>query len=112
MHCLLWIVIFFWIVTVPAWVLLGVWFAMQLLSGLASGPHAPGVAFWAHVGGFASGVVLMLLLRPRRVMLWHDAKTPVFATVPPSALRGRRTFHAGSVPPAGQRYPGPPSPWS
>src|SRR5205823_14255356 len=36
-HCFVWIVIFFWIVTVPAWVLLGIWFAMQLLSGFASG---------------------------------------------------------------------------
>src|SRR5712672_1899452 len=60
-HCFVWIIIFFWIVTVPAWVLLGVWFAMQLLSGLASGPATPGVAFWAHIGGFVSGVVLMLL---------------------------------------------------
>jgi membrane associated rhomboid family serine protease len=111
-HCLVWIVIFFWIITVPAWVLLSVWFAMQLLSGLASGPHEPGVAFWAHVGGFVSGVVMMLLLRPRRVMLWHDAKTPMFAATSPSAMHGRRTFHGGSVPTAGRRYPGPPSPWN
>src|SRR5438309_8664058 len=102
-HCLVWVVIFFWIVTVPAWVLLGLWFAMQLLSGLVSGPHAPGVAFWAHVGGFVSGVVLMLLMRPRRVMLWHAQKSPIFAATSPSALRGRRTFHGGSVPSAGQR---------
>jgi membrane associated rhomboid family serine protease len=111
-HCLLWIVIFFWIITVPAWVLLSVWFAMQLLSGLVSGPHAPGVAVWAHVGGFVSGVALMLLLRPRRVMLWHAQKSPIFAAAPPSEMRGRRTFHEGSVPTAGQRYPRPPNPWN
>ncbi len=111
-HCFVWIVIFFWIITVPAWVLLGLWFAMQVLSGLASGQNEPGVAFWAHVGGFVSGVVIMLLLRPRRVMLWHDARTPVFAATSPSAMHGRRTFHAGSVPTAGRRYPGPPSPWN
>src|SRR5690349_11535685 len=57
-HCLVWIVIFFWIVTVPAWILLGLWFAMQLLSGLAVGPNSPGVAFWAHVGGFGTGILL------------------------------------------------------
>src|SRR5438477_282133 len=93
-------------------VLLGVWFAMQLLSGLSSGARDPGVAFWAHVGGFVSGVVLMLLLRPRSVLLLHAPKTPVFASAPPSALSGRRTFHQGSVPSAGRRYPGPPSPWN
>ena len=111
-HCFVWIVIFFWIVTVPAWILLGLWFAMQLLSGLASGPATPGVAFWAHIGGFVSGVVLMLLLRPRSVMLWHAPKTPVFASAPASAINeGRRTFYPGSVPAAG-RSPRPPSPWN
>jgi membrane associated rhomboid family serine protease len=43
-HCFVWIVIFFWILAVPAWILLGLWFGMQLLSGLAAGPAAPGVA--------------------------------------------------------------------
>src|SRR5205807_6817429 len=63
-HCFVWIVIFFWILAVPAWILLGLWFAMQLLSGLAAGPAEPGVAFWAHVGGFATGIILFLLLKP------------------------------------------------
>jgi membrane associated rhomboid family serine protease len=112
-HCFVWIVIFFWIITVPAWILLGLWFVMQLLSGLGSGVRDAGVAFWAHVGGFASGIVLMLFLRPRSVILWHAPKTPVFASAPPSAMSGgRRTFYPGSVPTAGRRYPGPPSPWN
>ena len=112
-HCFVWIVIFFWIVTVPAWILLGLWFAMQLLSGLGSGVRDTGVAFWAHVGGFASGVVLMMLLRPRSVVLWNARKTPVFASAPPSAFSGgRRTFYQGSVPAAGRRYPRSPNPWN
>jgi membrane associated rhomboid family serine protease len=110
-HCLVWIVVFFWIITVPAWVLLGLWFALQLVSGLAARVDAPGVAFWAHVGGFAAGIGLFLLLRPRRVGLLQPQRTPIWATVPPSALIGRRTFHRGSVPDAGERYAGPPSPW-
>ena len=110
-HCFVWIVIFFWIVTVPAWILLGLWFAMQLLSGLAAGPGSPGVAFWAHVGGFATGIFLFLLLRPRRVSLLQPQKTPIWATVSPTALAGRRTFHRGSVPDAGPRNIGPPGPW-
>jgi membrane associated rhomboid family serine protease len=110
-HCLVWIVIFFWIVTVPAWILLGLWFAMQLFSGLAARPGSPGVAFWAHVGGFSSGIILFLLLRSRRVGLLQPQKSPIWATMPPGALAGRQTLHRGSVPDAGPRYTGPPGPW-
>jgi len=106
-HCLVWIVIFFWVVTVPAWILLGLWFLMQLMSGLAAGPSSPGVAFWAHVGGFATGIFLYLLLRPPQVRLLQPQRTPVWATMPPSALVGRRTFHRGSVPDSGPRRPRP-----
>lgn len=109
-HCLVWLVIFFWIVTVPAWILLGLWFAMQLLSGVAARPSTPGVAFWAHVGGFVTGVVLFLLLRPRQIILLQPQKTPIWASVPPRELTGRRTFH-GSVPDSGPPWRRPPSPW-
>ena len=110
-HCFVWIVIFFWVVTVPAWILLGFWFAGQLFSGLTVRPGSPGVAFWAHVGGFGAGILLYMLLRPRQVHLLQPQKTPIWATVPPSALVGRRTFHRGSVPDAGSPYRRPPSPW-
>ena len=110
-HCLFWVVVFFWIVTVPAWILLGLWFAIQLLSGLAARPGAPGVAFWAHVGGFATGIIAFLLLRPRRIGLLQPQRTPVWATARASALSGRQTFHRGSVPDAGERYTRPPGPW-
>jgi membrane associated rhomboid family serine protease len=45
-------------VYLPAVVLLAVWFAMQL-SGALEGSHAEGVAFWAHVGGFVAGALLV-----------------------------------------------------
>ena len=111
-HVFLWIVIFFWIVTVPAWILLGFWFVMQLFSGLGTERGEPGVAFWAHVGGFIAGILLYLLLRPRRVMLLQRQKTPVFASAPPTALVGRRTFYGGSVPESGRGFRRPPGPWS
>lgn len=44
-------------VAVPAWALLGLWFAVQVWGGLAT-PAGGGVAFWAHVGGFLAGVAL------------------------------------------------------
>ena len=55
--------IFSRLVEVPAVIFLGLWFAMQFLTGLgalaiASPQEAGGVAFWAHVGGFVSGFVI------------------------------------------------------
>ena len=59
--------VIFYTVRVPALVVLGLWFAGQLLSSLVatSGP-AGGVAFAAHVGGFAAGVATIRLFVPER----------------------------------------------
>jgi membrane associated rhomboid family serine protease len=53
-------------VALPAWMMLLYWAGLQLLSGVASiGASGGGVAFWAHVGGFVAGVVLVkLFVRP------------------------------------------------
>jgi rhomboid family protein len=106
-HVFLWIVIFFRVVTVPAWILLGLWFAMQLASGVLRQPASPGVAFWAHIGGFAAGLLLLALLRPPGVPLLQPPRGRGFAAIRPGAFAGRRTFHHGSVPPAGHLYRGP-----
>ncbi len=60
---------FFSLIELPAFVFLGFWFVIQFLSGLFSigAPSAGGVAWWAHVGGFASGAVLVFPFRRRRV---------------------------------------------
>jgi membrane associated rhomboid family serine protease len=52
---------FFTTIAVPAWVTLGYWFLIQFVSGLVSfgGDDKGGVAFWAHIGGFVAGVVLI-----------------------------------------------------
>jgi membrane associated rhomboid family serine protease len=61
---LLFVIVFVTFLDVPAVLILGVWFAGQILSGLQ--PAAPGmgtgVAWWAHVGGFLVGAGLMPLL--------------------------------------------------
>jgi membrane associated rhomboid family serine protease len=104
---LLWIIIFVRLITLPAVILLGIWFALQLLSALSMDPGEPGVAFWAHVGGFLVGMTLVLGLRPPGVSLMQPRRTAPFAVAPPrSAGRG---FRAGSVPPAGRI---PPDTWS
>lgn len=53
---------------IPAVVALGVWFLLQLFSGLGSVGLAAGagVAFWAHIGGFVAGIVLINLFPRRR----------------------------------------------
>jgi membrane associated rhomboid family serine protease len=57
---------FYQLLEIPALIVLGFWFALQLLSGFASfGAETAegGVAFFAHIGGFVLGVVVGLLLR-------------------------------------------------
>ena len=47
-------------IAVPAFLMLGYWFLLQVLGGLpALGSEGGGVAFWAHVGGFLAGLVLV-----------------------------------------------------
>lgn len=60
------IVIFIRILTVPAWIMLGLWFAIQVFSGVSMPVDGGGVAFWAHAGGFVAGLVLALPLWLRR----------------------------------------------
>jgi membrane associated rhomboid family serine protease len=52
----------------PASIVLGAWFILQLFSGVLSfgGPDVGGTAFWAHIGGFVTGVLLALLFGKRR----------------------------------------------
>lgn len=53
------------VVELPAWLLLGLWFVMQVLPGF----QPPGVATWAHAGGFVAGVITILLLGGRSRLL-------------------------------------------
>lgn len=53
---------------IPAGIVLGLWFVLQFFSGVLSlgGPDVGGVAFWAHIGGFISGMVMAKLFARRR----------------------------------------------
>lgn len=66
-------------IEIPAGILLGLWFAMQVLSGIGSmmivqPEDMGGVAFWAHAGGFVSGVILVFLFRrpEREHAAWYQ----------------------------------------
>ncbi len=65
------LVVFVQVVQLPAAALLVLWFVLQLFQGAVSSSVAGGVAFWAHVGGFAAGVVLIRLFARSKLV---DAK--------------------------------------
>jgi membrane associated rhomboid family serine protease len=63
-HMFFFFLIFFKIFRIPAWLVLLYWFAIQVLTGLpelhaVGGEPTGGVAVWAHVGGFLTGLLLV-----------------------------------------------------
>lgn len=71
-------VIFFRVIPIPAWLVLLWWFAVQVITGLPElSPMNPavssGVAVWAHIGGFLSGVLLIKLFENPRLVAERDA---------------------------------------
>jgi membrane associated rhomboid family serine protease len=71
-HTLIFFGIFIQIVRLPALIVIGFWAIIQLVSGLfAEGMQAQGgIAWFAHVGGFATGLLTIKLWLPRRLHKW------------------------------------------
>jgi membrane associated rhomboid family serine protease len=73
------VILGFFITTValPAWVMLIYWMVIQVVSGMlqsvAEEAGGGGVAFWAHVGGFVAGVVLIKLFAKSKHVMAHEA---------------------------------------
>ena len=62
--------ILFYTVELPAYIFLGLWIVLQLLKGYAyllntGGAATGGVAWWAHIGGFAAGVLLINVFKEK-----------------------------------------------
>ena len=55
----------------PAMLVLGFWFLLQLLSTALADPNQPGVAFGAHAGGFVAGMLLIPFFKRRGVRLFR-----------------------------------------
>jgi membrane associated rhomboid family serine protease len=72
---LLFVIIIIRIIPVPAWIMLALWLVFQLFGGFAADPLGGGVAYWAHVGGFAVGLVLIVPAWLRRGGAGWWAKT-------------------------------------
>jgi membrane associated rhomboid family serine protease len=71
-------IIFFKVLSIPAWLVLIWWFALQVLSGIPQlSPMRPevssGVAVWAHIGGFVAGLFLIKLFENRTLVARRDA---------------------------------------
>ena len=69
----------FWarMMVLPAYLMLGYWFLIQLLTGTFSPSQGGGVAVWAHVGGFLCGLLLTPLFRNRELLAAHRAATGI-----------------------------------
>jgi len=85
------------ILNVPAVLVLGIWFALQVIGAERAPADTGGVAFWAHVGGFLAGLVLLPIFKRDTVPLFGQTRSRAFA------LSGPRTFRTGRIPDAGRR---------
>jgi membrane associated rhomboid family serine protease len=72
-HCLIFLGFFITTVTLPAWTMLLYWFGLQFVSGLFGlmASEGGGVAFWAHVGGFVAGMLLVKLFADSEMVDAH-----------------------------------------
>ena len=73
-HMLIFLGFFITRIVVPAYLMLGYWFLLQILGGLPTlGDEKGGVAFWAHAGGFIAGAVLILVFKDPELVAKHRA---------------------------------------
>lgn len=95
-------IVFFKIFPVPAWIMLGIWFGLQLFNGVGVDAQAGGVAYWAHAGGFIVGVIMLL-------PFWASRGGPAYwrrtEGHPPHPEAQYRTVKS-AIPRAGQRKNG------
>jgi membrane associated rhomboid family serine protease len=89
-------------INLPAYIVLGGWFVMQLISSAQVSAGEAGVAFLAHIGGFIAGAVLVFFFRRREVAVFQPAHSQAFAVE-------RKPYRRGSVPDTGGTRRGP---WS
>lgn len=114
-----WLLVIITFVSVPAWIVLGLWFLGQLISQAGADVGAPGVAFLAHIAGFIAGAALIFKMRKPGVPLFdrRPARPQTFGTAArqtwsnPTSSSPRRTRRGGSVPPTGSDDSGRKGPW-
>ena len=92
------------VINVPAFIVLGIWIAGQLVSSAGVNAGEPGVAFIAHIGGFVAGAILVFFFKKKSVPVFDVAHSRPFAV----ERRPIRIPRGGSVPRSGGRE----GPWS
>ncbi len=99
------------LVRIPAVFVLGFWFVLQFISQALAGPQSGGgVAYWAHVGGFVAGALLILFMRRPGVTLLHQAVGgPKAHPFRPSTTPTRR--RRSHIPQVGGKHRSGSGPW-
>jgi membrane associated rhomboid family serine protease len=98
------VLISYFLVWLPAYIVLGFWIGFQFFSAaMATGGAGGGVAWWAHIGGFIAGMVLILPMKRKNVALF-DKDLRKFTLRPGAERRSSRIPKSGSS--------GPQGPWS
>jgi len=69
------ILVFIRIISLPAWLVLGVWIAGQFAAAPAGLSGDGGVAYFAHIGGFITGMILIPFFKKRHVALFSDGRS-------------------------------------
>jgi membrane associated rhomboid family serine protease len=75
------LIFFFTILELPATIFLGIWFVQQLIFGALTSANTVaggGVAYWAHVGGFFAGLLLVKVFATRRSSAADGPRFPVY----------------------------------
>jgi rhomboid family protein len=72
-HMLVFLGIFITRIVVPAYLMLGYWFLLQIVGGGLASEEGGGVAFWAHAGGFIAGALLIYVFRDPELVAKHRA---------------------------------------
>ena len=96
---LVFFIVFFRIFPIPAWIMLGLWFGMQILGSFASVGSEGGVAYWAHAGGFIAGLIVIVPIWMRRGGAEFWSRTHGHPPHPEATYR----FAKSSIPRAGHR---------
>ena len=71
-----WVLVYVMPVRFPAWSVLGVWIGGQLIYALSLGSGGGGVAWYAHIGGFVAGALLVIPMRKPELQIRHLDQVP------------------------------------
>jgi membrane associated rhomboid family serine protease len=73
--CLIFIIIIIQMIRIPAFIVLGFWLALQFFNIPGSIDSDGGTAYFAHIGGFLAGIVLIPFFKNKNVQLFHEKNT-------------------------------------